>query len=90
MAEWVYPLGSAADGCWDVSLGTADSAITVDGWEHTGLKVASLAPGAAVELPATGEERIVIPLSGAFTVKPVPSPVPRSSAEPVPGKKFPY
>ena len=68
MAEWVYPLGSAADGCWDVSLGTADSAITVDGWEHTGLKVASLAPGAADELPATGEERIVIPLSGAFTV----------------------
>ena len=46
MAEWVYPLGSAAQGCWDVSLGTADSAITVDGWEHTGLKVASLAPGA--------------------------------------------
>ncbi|WP_104140541.1 5-deoxy-glucuronate isomerase [Arthrobacter sp. ZGTC131] len=68
MADWVYPLGSAAEGCWDVSLGTADSTLRVDGWAHTGLKVATLAPGAAVELPAAGEERIVIPLSGAFTV----------------------
>jgi 5-deoxy-glucuronate isomerase len=67
MADWVYPLGTARDGLWDVSLGTADSTISVDGWEHTGLKVATLAPGAAVELPAAAEERIVIPLSGAFT-----------------------
>jgi 5-deoxy-glucuronate isomerase len=68
MADWVYPLGSAAEGCWDVSLGTSDSTLRVDGWAHTGLKVATLGPGAAVELPAAGEERIVIPLSGAFTV----------------------
>ena len=67
MANWVYPLGSAADGGWDVSLGTSDSALTVDGWAHTGLKVATLAAGAAVELPAAGEERIVVPLSGSFT-----------------------
>ncbi|MET3920118.1 5-deoxy-glucuronate isomerase [Arthrobacter sp. UYEF20] len=66
MADWVYPLGTAAEGSWDVSLGTADSALEVEGWAHTGLKVATLAPGAAVELPASGEERIVIPLSGAF------------------------
>ncbi|MCU1575125.1 MAG: 5-deoxy-glucuronate isomerase [Micrococcaceae bacterium] len=68
MADWVYPLGSAADGCWDVSLGTADSTLVVDGWAHTGLKVASLAPESVVELPPADEERIVIPLSGAFTV----------------------
>jgi 5-deoxy-glucuronate isomerase len=67
MANWVYPLGSAADGKWDVSLGTSDSALEVDGWAHTGIKVATLAPGAAVELPAAGEERIVVPLSGSFT-----------------------
>ncbi|MDR7160649.1 5-deoxy-glucuronate isomerase [Arthrobacter sp. BE255] len=67
MANWVYPLGSAADGSWDVSLGTSDSALTVDGWAHTGLKVATLEAGAAVELPAAGEERIVVPLSGSFT-----------------------
>lgn len=67
MANWVYPLGSAADGSWDVSLGTSDSALKVNGWAHTGLKVATLAAGAAVELPAAGEERIVVPLSGSFT-----------------------
>jgi len=68
MTDWVYPLGSARDGSWDVSLGTSDSATEVSGWAHTGLKVATLAPGAAVVLPAAGEERIVVPLSGAFTV----------------------
>jgi 5-deoxy-glucuronate isomerase len=67
MANWVYPLGSAADGSWDVSLGTSGSAVEVDGWAHTGLKVATLEPGAAVELPAAGEERLVVPLSGSFT-----------------------
>lgn len=67
MANWVYPLGTAADGTWDVSLGTSDSSLTVDGWAHTGLKVATLAAGAAVELPAADEERIVVPLNGSFT-----------------------
>lgn len=68
MANWVYPLGTANDGDWDISLGTSDSALTVDGWAHTGLKVATLAAGTAVELPAAAEERIVVPLSGSFTV----------------------
>lgn len=68
MAEWVYPLGTASEGEWDVSLGTAGSSLAVEGWEHTGLKVATLAAGAAVELSTAAEERIVIPLSGAFTV----------------------
>jgi 5-deoxy-glucuronate isomerase len=67
MANWVYPLGSAADGSWDVSLGTSDSALKVDGWAHTGLRVATLGPGAAVELPPSAEERIVVPLNGSFT-----------------------
>ena len=68
MTNWVYPLGTAADGTWDVSIGTSDSTLSVDGWAHTGLKVATLAAGTAVELPAADEERIVVPLNGAFTV----------------------
>ncbi|NUS34999.1 MAG: 5-deoxy-glucuronate isomerase [Pseudarthrobacter sp.] len=68
MTNWVYPLGSAADDEWDVSIGTSDSSLTVDGWAHTGLKVATLPAGAAVELPAADEERIVVPLNGSFTV----------------------
>ncbi len=67
MTNWVYPLGSAADGNWDISLGTSDSAVEVPGWAHTGLKVATLAAGAVIELPAAAEERIAIPLSGSFS-----------------------
>ncbi|WP_314192295.1 5-deoxy-glucuronate isomerase [uncultured Arthrobacter sp.] len=68
MTKWFYPKGSATEGIWDISIGTVGSALTVDGWAHTGLKVASLAAGATVEFPAAAEERIVVPLSGAFTV----------------------
>ncbi|QHK22642.1 5-deoxy-glucuronate isomerase (plasmid) [Pseudarthrobacter psychrotolerans] len=68
MNDWVYPLGAAADRGWDISLGTADSSLKVEGWAHTGLKVATLTAGATIELPAAAEERIVVPLSGAFTV----------------------
>ena len=66
--QWFYPLGSANDGAWQVSLGASDSATRVEGWAHTGLKVARLAPGEAVKLGAEAEERIVVPLEGAFTV----------------------
>lgn len=68
MNNWVYPLGSAADGVWDVSLGTSDSALAIDGWAHTGLKVATIAAGNSVGLPGVEEERIVVPLNGSFTV----------------------
>jgi 5-deoxy-glucuronate isomerase len=68
MTNWVYPLGTATDGKWDVSIGTSDSSLAVAGWAHTGLKVATLAAGADVVLPAAGEERIVVPLNGSFTV----------------------
>lgn len=68
MAQWVYPLGSASEGDWQVSLGAHGSKLAVKGWEHTGIKVAELAAGASVSLEAAGEERIVVPLSGAFEV----------------------
>jgi 5-deoxy-glucuronate isomerase len=69
MAQWVYPLGAAEDGDWQVSLGAHDSSTAVSGWAHTGLKVAELAPGASLALDAAGEERIVVPLTGAFEVR---------------------
>ncbi|MCC3290970.1 5-deoxy-glucuronate isomerase [Arthrobacter sp. zg-Y1110] len=65
--QWVYPSGSAAREPWQVSLGASDS-LPVTGWAHTGLKVAELGPDSAVSLPAESEERLVIPLSGSFTV----------------------
>lgn len=68
MVNWVYPLGTAAQPNWDLSLGTTDSTLQVEGWKHTGLKVATLAPNGTVVLPPDAEERIVIPLNGSFSV----------------------
>jgi hypothetical protein len=96
MTNWVYPLGTATDGKWDVSIGTSDSSLTVEGWEHTGLKVATLAAGADVVLPAADEERIVVPLNGSFTATvdgtglPLAGPrlgVPRPQRRPVLGNR---
>lgn len=68
MTDWIYPAGSAADGDWSVSLGAHDSTMSVEGWAHTGLKVAELSPGQVLEMDAAAEERIVVPLSGgSFT-----------------------
>ena len=64
MAQWVYPNGSAAQGDWEVSLGTADSA-PVEGWAYTGLKVADIKAGQVLHLDGADEERLVIPLSGS-------------------------
>lgn len=68
MTQWVYPRGTAKQGDWEVSLGAADSA-HVDGWRYTGLKVASMVAEQVLKLAAADEERLVIPLSGAFDVK---------------------
>lgn len=69
MTEWVYPKGSAQQGEWDISLGGFDSQTKAPGWQHTGLKVATLTAGDAVQIPGASEERLVIPLAGSFTVQ---------------------
>jgi 5-deoxy-glucuronate isomerase len=61
--QWFYPRGTLARGTWE---SVVDSAI--DGWHHTGLRIAVLADG-DLELPAADVERIVIPLSGVFQVR---------------------
>lgn len=69
MTNWVYPAGSAADGDWAVSLGTEESTVKVEGWKHTGIRVAEMTAGQRIELASKAEERIVIPLNGSFTVQ---------------------
>ncbi|WP_447948901.1 5-deoxy-glucuronate isomerase [Microbacterium aurum] len=39
------------------------------GWEHTELRIGVLAEGEVLEIAAPGRERIVVPLSGSFTVR---------------------
>ena len=57
------PAGSTAAGGWSVVV-TPESA----GWGYSGLRVASLDAGDAIELEAGGDEAIVLPLSGGFRV----------------------
>ncbi|MER2134696.1 MAG: 5-deoxy-glucuronate isomerase [Arthrobacter sp.] len=66
--QWVYPLGTAGQGPWEISLGAGGSAVRPEGWAHTGLKTARLAAGESLKLEADTEERIIIPLQGRFTV----------------------
>ena len=66
-AQWVYPLGTAGDGTWEISLGAGSSAVRPQGWDHTGLRTARLDAGASLALDAAPEERIIIPLEGPFT-----------------------
>ncbi len=66
---WFYPSGSASSPGWAVDLGTLSSAVSAPGWAHTGLRVTELSAGQAVSLEAQPEERIIIPLTGAFEVE---------------------
>ncbi|WP_270887053.1 5-deoxy-glucuronate isomerase [Pedococcus sp. 5OH_020] len=63
-ARWVHPLGTAERDGWDVVVDDS-----VQGWQHTSLMVTSLAQGERRELPADGQEHVVVPLSGSVTVR---------------------
>ncbi len=64
MTQWTYPRGTATSGKWEVSLGASDSERHIEGWAHTGIRVAQVSPGDSLELAPFDEERIVVPLSG--------------------------
>lgn len=61
--EWFFPRGALSDRGWESIVDDR-----IDGWQHTGLRVAELT-GSTVELPAGDVERIVVPLAGAFSVE---------------------
>ncbi|MFE4468755.1 5-deoxy-glucuronate isomerase [Leifsonia sp. NPDC056824] len=61
--EWFFPRGTLSDRSWESVVDDS-----LDGWQHTGLRVAELA-GNAVELEAGDVERIVVPLAGSFAVE---------------------
>ncbi|GAA4357400.1 5-deoxy-glucuronate isomerase [Angustibacter luteus] len=63
-SQWVLPLGSAARDGFDVVVDDQ-----VSGWTHTGLRVATLAQGDRVRVPAGPWEYVVVPLSGSADVE---------------------
>lgn len=69
MTDWFYPAGTAIEGPWLLSIGADGSPTELPGWAHTGIKVADAGPGSKLTLPAAEEERLVVPLWGAFDVE---------------------
>lgn len=61
--NWFIPAGSRPDDGW---TDVVDSRI--EGWAHTGLRTGALTDGGSLELDAAAVERLVVPLSGSFTV----------------------
>ena len=41
---------------------------THPGWQHTGIRIAEISDGDALDLSDTSVERIIVPLAGSFTV----------------------
>jgi 5-deoxy-glucuronate isomerase len=61
--RWFHRRGTLARDGWESVVDEH-----TPGWAHTGIRVAELAPGDSLALPEPGVERIIVPLSGSFTV----------------------
>ena len=61
--RWFHRRGELARDGWETVVDEH-----TPGWEHTGLRVARLARGERIELAGSGVERLIVPLSGAFSV----------------------
>ncbi|MBC7517282.1 MAG: 5-deoxy-glucuronate isomerase [Microbacteriaceae bacterium] len=62
--KWFYAQGSLSRDGWESVVDE-----TIAGWQYTGIRVAAMAPGREVRLPAEATERLIVPLSGSFTVR---------------------
>ncbi|GHH80155.1 5-deoxy-glucuronate isomerase [Promicromonospora soli] len=60
---WFRPRGTLSQDGWKSVVEA-----TLDGWVHTGLRVADLGDGGSRDLPAADVERIVVPLTGGCEV----------------------
>ena len=60
--SWLHPRGGLAGDGWESVVDAS-----IPGWAHTGLRVTAL-DGDTRELPSGSVERMVVPLSGSFTV----------------------
>ncbi len=61
--RWVLPAGRPTGDGWDVEVGEG-----TPGWERTGLRTLTLAPGATREVATDEDEFVVVPLAGSVSV----------------------
>ncbi len=60
--KWFYRRSELASGQWDVHLDANNP--PVNGWAHTGVRVATLAKSSTLHIPADNNERIIFVLQG--------------------------
>lgn len=63
MSRWFFRDGELSHGGWRTVVDTR-----IPGWQHTTLHVCTIDAESAPPLPAASVERLIIPLSGSFTV----------------------
>lgn len=63
-ADWFFAKGTLRRDGWECVVDRSRP-----GWRYTGIRVADLAAREVIGLPSEKVERIVVPLSGAFTVR---------------------
>lgn len=61
---WFHRRGSLSVDGWESVVDES-----LPGWQHTGLRIGSLVDGESLVLADTGQERIVVPLAGRFSVE---------------------
>ncbi|MDH6277300.1 5-deoxy-glucuronate isomerase [Aurantimicrobium minutum] len=79
--DWFFERTSLARDGWESVVDK-----TIDGWKYTGIRVAELA-STSVPLEAAAVERIIVPLSGSFTVTYQLSDDPGSHTQVLAGRK---
>jgi len=62
-STWFHRRGALAADGWESVVDER-----TPGWQHTGIRVAELAEGETLDLPAGEVEQIIVPLAGSFTV----------------------
>ncbi|WP_136024697.1 5-deoxy-glucuronate isomerase [Microbacterium sp. K27] len=63
-ARWFHRRGALAAGEWESVVDDG-----LPGWQHTGLRIGVVAVGESLAVPEAGQERIVVPLAGRFSVE---------------------
>jgi len=61
---WFHRRGALAGDGWESVIDDG-----IPGWQHTGLRVGVLTDADCLSLDVAGQERIVVPLAGSFTVE---------------------
>lgn len=61
--KWFFSRGTLARGAWESVVDAS-----LDGWSHTGVRVAELSTNEELNLESQEIERVFVPLSGGFTI----------------------